>query len=230
MFMDHQVVFFFFFQAEDGIRDDLVTGVQTCALPILRLEDPEGAPRYMIAVLRGVRVVPSPAWLADRLTAVGQRPINNVVDATNYILLELNQPLHAFDLAKLRGPAVVVRRARPGDKIVTLDGVTRTLTPEMTALCDAERPTIVAGVMGSAESEVSSDTTDLVLECAYFQPTRIRRTRRALELSSESSYRFERGIDMLGMPDALRRAIELITAVAGGAVRAAAPDLSPEPP
>src|SRR5438093_662856 len=195
----------------------------------VRLEDPEGAPRYMIAVLRGVRVGPSPAWLADRLTAVGQRPINNVVDATNYILLELNQPLHAFDLAKLRGPAVVVRRARPGEKIVTLDGVTRTLTPDMTAICDAEHPTIVAGVMGSAESEVSAGTKDLVLECAYFQPTRIRRTRRALELSSESSYRFERGIDMLGMPDALRRAIELITAVAGGAVRAPALDLWPEP-
>ena len=183
----------------------------------------------MIAVLRGVRVGPSPAWLADRLTAVGQRPINNVVDSTNYILFELNQPLHAFDLAKLRGPAVVVRRARPGEKIVTLDGVTRTLTPEMTAICDAEHPTIVAGVMGSAESEVSAGTKDLVLECAYFQPTRIRRTRRALELSSESSYRFERGIDMLGMPDALRRAIELITAVAGGEVRAPALDLWPEP-
>src|SRR5205809_1440200 len=195
----------------------------------VRLEDPEGAPRYMIAVLRGVRVGPSPAWLADRLTAVGQRPINNVVDATNYILLELNQPLHAFDLAKLRGPAVVVRRARPGEKIVTLDGVTRTLTPDMTAICDAEHPTIVAGVMGSAESEVSADTKDLVLECAYFQPTRIRRTRRALELSSESSYRFERGIDMLGMPDALRRAIELIIAVAGGELRAPALDLWPEP-
>src|SRR5438093_7629552 len=195
----------------------------------VRLEDPEGAPRYLIAVIRGVRVGPSPAWLADRLTAVGQRPINNVVDATNYILLELNQPLHAFDLAKLRGPAVVVRRARPGGKIVTLDGVTRTLTPEMTAICDAEHPTIVAGVMGSAESEVSAGTKDLVLECAYFQPTRIRRTRRALELSSESSYRSARGIDMLGMPDALRRAIELITAVAGGAVRAPALDLWPQP-
>src|SRR5438309_9322294 len=202
---------------------DVVDGVE------VRLEDPEGAPRYMIAVIRGVRVGPSPAGLADRLTAVGQRPINNVVDATNYILLELNQPLHAFDLAKLRGPAVVVRRARPGEKIVTLDGVTRTLTPEMTAICDAEHPTIVAGVMGSAESEVSAGTKDLVLECAYFQPTRIRRTRRALELSSESSYRFERGIDMLGMPDALRRAIELITAVAGGEVRAPALDLWPEP-
>src|SRR6266702_983303 len=195
----------------------------------VRLEDPEGAPRYMIAVIRGVRVGQSPGWLADRLTAVGQRPINNVVDATNYILFELNQPLHAFDLAKLRGPAVVVRRARPGEKIVTLDGVTRTLTPEMTAICDAEHPTIVAGVMGSGESEVSAGTKDLVLECAYFQPTRIRRTRRALELSSESSYRFERGIDMLGMPDALRRAIELIIAVAGGEVRAPALDLWPEP-
>src|SRR5690349_16999731 len=205
------------------VTSGVVDGVE------VRLEDPEGAPRYMIAVIRGVKVGPSPAWLVERLTAVGQRPINNVVDATNYILFELNQPLHAFDLAKLRGPAVVVRRARPGERIVTLDGVTRTLTADMTAICDAERPTIVAGVMGSAESEVSSDTTDLVLECAYFQPTRIRRTRRALGLASESSYRFERGIDMLGMPDALRRAVELIVAVAGGEQRAPALDLWPEP-
>ncbi|HUL01900.1 MAG TPA: phenylalanine--tRNA ligase subunit beta [Gemmatimonadales bacterium] len=195
----------------------------------VRLEDPEGAPRYMIAVIRGVKVGISPQWLADRLASIGQRPINNVVDATNYILFELNQPLHAFDRAKLRGPAVVVRRARTGEKIVTLDGVERTLTPEMTAICDAERPTIVAGVMGSAESEVTDATTDLVLECAYFQPTRIRRTRRALELSSESSYRFERGIDLLGMPDALRRAIDLILAVAGGEVREPALDLWPKP-
>lgn len=195
----------------------------------VRLEDPEGAPRYMIAVLRGVKVGPSPAWLAQRLEAVGQRSINNVVDATNYVLLELNQPLHAFDLARLRGPAVVVRRAKAGEPIVTLDGVTRKLTPEMTAICDAERPTIVAGVMGSAESEVSASTTDLVLECAYFHPQRIRRTRRALGLASESSYRFERGIDMLAMPDALRRAVEMITAVAGGAMRETPLDLWPEP-
>src|SRR5207244_4597947 len=127
-------------------------------------------------------------WLVERLAAVGQRPINNVVDATNYILFELNQPLHAFDLAKLRGPAVVVRRARPGEKIVTLDGMARTLTSDMTAICDAERPTIVAGVMGSAESEVGAATTDLVLECAYFQPTRIRRPQRALELAAASGY------------------------------------------
>ena len=195
----------------------------------LRLEDPEGCPRYIAAVIRGVGVRPSPAWLGDRLTAAGQRPINNIVDATNYILLELNQPLHAFDLAKLRGPAVVVRRAAPDEQIVTLDGAQRTLTPEMTAICDAVRPTIVAGVMGSAESEVTASTTDLVLECAYFQPTRIRRTRRALGLSSESSYRFERGIDLLGMPDALRRAIELILAVAGGSLREPPLDLWPQP-
>ena len=195
----------------------------------VRLEDPEGAPRYMIAVIRGVKVAPSPPWLAGRLSSIGQRPINNIVDATNYVLFEVNQPLHAFDLAKLRGPAVVVRRAKPNEPIVTLDGVQRTLTPEMTAICDAERPTIIAGVMGSAASEVTESTTDLVLECAYFQPTRVRRTRRALGLSSESSYRFERGIDQLGMPAALRRAIDVIVAVAGGALREPPLDLWPQP-
>ena len=195
----------------------------------IRLEDREGCPRYIAAVIRGVRVGKSPEWLAARLAAVGQRAINNVVDATNYVLFELNQPLHAFDLARLRGPAVVIRRAKSNEPITTLDGVARKLTAEMTAICDAERPTIVAGVMGSAESEVSEKTTDLVLECAYFQPTRIRRTRRALGLTSESSYRFERGIDLLGMPDAMRRAIDLIVAVAGGELREAPLDLWPKP-
>src|SRR5216110_812800 len=195
----------------------------------VRVEDPEGAPRYMIAVMRGVKVQPSPSWLATRLQAIGQRSINNIVDATNYILFEINQPLHAFDLAKLRGPAVVVRRAKPNEPIVTLDGVARKLTPEMTAICDAERPQIVAGVMGSAESEVSAATTDIVLEAAYFQPTRIRRTRRALGLSSESSYRFERGIDILAMPQALGRAVDLIVAIAGGEMREPPLDLWPEP-
>ena len=195
----------------------------------VRLEDPAGAPRYMAAVIRGVKVGPSPAWLATRLQSVGQRPINNIVDATNYILFEINQPLHAFDLAKLRGPAVVVRRARPNESIVTLDGVPRKLNPEMTAICDAERPQIVAGVMGSAESEVTQATTDIVLEAAYFQPTRIRRTRRALGISSESSYRFERGIDLLALPDAMARAIDLIKAIAGGELREPPLDLWPPP-
>ncbi len=204
-------------------RQAVVDGVE------VRLEDPEGAPRYMIAVMRGVNVGPSPAWLATRLQSIGQRSINNIVDATNYILFEINQPLHAFDLAKLRGPAVVVRRAKPGEQIVTLDGVSRRLTADMTAICDADRPTIIAGVMGSTESEVSESTADIVLEAAYFQPTRIRRTRRALGLSSESSYRFERGIDMLAMPEALGRAIDLIRAVAGGEMREPPIDLWPEP-
>ena len=203
--------------------DAVVDGVE------VHLEDPEGAPRYMIAVIRGVKVGASPAWLAARLQAIGQRSINNIVDATNYILFEINQPLHAFDLAKLRGPAVVVRRAKPSERIVTLDGVERKLTAEMTAICDAERPTIVAGVMGSADSEVSETTTDIVLEAAYFQPVRVRRTCRALGISSESSYRFERGIDMLSMPDALARAIDLIRAVAGGEMREPPIDLWPEP-
>ena len=204
-------------------KDGKVDGVS------IRLEDTDGCRRYLAAVIRGVKVGKSPAWLADRLAAVGQRSVNNVVDATNYVLFELNQPMHAFDLAKLRGPAVVARRAKPGEKIVTLDGVERTLTGEMTTICDAERPTIVAGVMGSVESEVTENTTDLVLECAYFDPTRTRRTRRALSLSSESSYRYERGIDLWGMPDALRRAIEVITAVAGGKLGEAPLDLWPEP-
>ncbi len=212
-----------FASADRRPREGTVDGVR------VTVEDGEGAPRYMIAVIRGVRVGPSPVWLASRLEAVGQRPINNVVDVTNYVLFELNQPLHAFDLARLRGAAVVVRRANGNERIQTLDGVSRTLTPDMTAICDAERPTIVAGVMGSADSEVGDATTDLVLECAYFQPTRIRRTRRALGISSESSYRFERGIDMAGMPDALRRAIELMIAVAGGELRAPPLDLWPAP-
>src|SRR5436190_13455362 len=195
----------------------------------VRLEDPGGAPRYMVAVIRGVTVRPSPAWLAARLQSIGQRSINNIVDTTNYILFEINQPMHAFDLAKLRGPAVVVRRAKPNEAIVTLDGVSRRLTAEMTAICDAERPQIVAGVMGSAESEVTESTTDIVLEAAYFQPTRVRRTRRALGISSESSYRFERGIDMLALPDAMARAIDLIVPIAGGAVREPPLDLWPEP-
>ena len=204
-------------------REGTVDGVT------VRLEDGDGCRRYLALVIRGVTVGKSPAWLADRLAAVGQRSVNSVVDAANYVMFELNQPMHAFDLAMLRGPAVVIRRAHAGETIVTLDGVARTLTAEMTAICDADRPTIVAGVMGSAESEVTDRTTDLVLECAYFDPARTRRTRRALALSSESSYRYERGIDLWGMPDALRRAVEIITAVAGGAVREAALDLWPEP-
>jgi len=192
------------------------------------IEDAEGCPRYMAAVIRGVTVGPSPDWLQARLRSIGARPINNVVDATNYILYELNQPMHAFDLAKLAGPKIVVRRALPGERIVTLDEEPRDLTPDMTMICDGEGATAIAGVMGGRDSEVTRETGDILLECAYFEPKRIRRTRQALKMSTDASYRFERGIDLEGMADALRRAVALIIAVAGGTEPQAGIDVFPK--
>lgn len=193
------------------------------------LEDVEGCPRYVAAVIRGVKVGPSPDWLQARLRSVGSRPINNVVDASNYIMFELNQPTHAFDLSLLGGRKVVIRRARANEALVTLDGEERKLSPEMTAICDAERPVAIGGVMGGSNSEVSGATTDILLECAYFDPKRIRATRTALKMNTEASYRFERGTDFLGMSDALRRAVGLIIAVADGKEPEAAVDLNPKP-
>jgi phenylalanyl-tRNA synthetase beta chain len=193
------------------------------------IEDTAGCPRYIAAVIRGVRVGPSPAWLDARLRSVGARPINNVVDATNYILYELNQPMHAFDLARLRGSKVVVRKAALGERLRTLDGEERALTPEMTMICDAQGPQAVAGVMGGRDSEVSASTTDVLLECAYFDPKRIRATRKALRMDTDASYRFERGVDLFAMPDAVRRAVQLIKTVAGGEEREAPIDVCPEP-
>jgi phenylalanyl-tRNA synthetase beta chain len=192
------------------------------------IDDVEGCPRYLGAVLRGVRVAPSPEWLASRLRAVGLRPINNVVDATNYVLLEVGQPLHAFDLAKLGGE-VRVRRAMEGERIRTLDGVDRSLQAHMLVIADGRRPVAVAGVMGGEETEVDQGTTDLFLECALFEPKSVRRAARALGLSTDSSYRFERGVDPAGQPSALRRLVELILAVAGGEIDGAAADLHPVP-
>jgi phenylalanyl-tRNA synthetase beta chain len=180
------------------------------------VEDATGCPRYMAAVVRGVRVGPSPEWLAGRLRAVGLRPINNVVDATNYVLHETGQPLHAFDLSRLAGPAIVVRAARAGERITTLDGVERALSPADLVIADAERPVAVAGVMGGQESEVTEATTDVLLECALFEPQRVRRTARRLGLSTDASYRFERGVDPELQPVALGRVLDLVLAVAGG--------------
>ncbi|MBE0591603.1 MAG: phenylalanine--tRNA ligase subunit beta, partial [Gemmatimonadales bacterium] len=195
----------------------------------IAIEDAEGCPRYMGAVIRGVTVGPSPDWLQARLRSIGARPINNVVDATNYILYELNQPMHAFDLAKVRGGKIVVRRAVQGEQILTLDGERRELTGEMTMICDAEGVTAIAGVMGGEDSEVTPETTDILLECAYFDPKRIRKTRQALKMSTDASYRFERGIDLEGMSDALRRAVVLIRAVAGGTEPDEGVDVHPKP-
>ncbi|MBI4542889.1 MAG: phenylalanine--tRNA ligase subunit beta [Gemmatimonadetes bacterium] len=195
----------------------------------IAVEDVSGCRRYTAAVLRGVGVGPSPAWLRNRLAAIGARSVNNVVDATNYILFEVGQPIHAFDLAKLRGPAIVVRRARAGEALTTLDGVRRRLDPSMTVIADAEVATGVAGVMGGAESEVSAATTDVLLECAYFDPRQNRATRRAMGMSTEASYRFERGIDHDATPEYLGRAIELLLAVAGGHVDGVPVDVYPDP-
>jgi phenylalanyl-tRNA synthetase beta chain len=185
--------------------------------------------RFTGAVIRGVRVSPSPAWLRRRLESVGVRSINNVVDATNYVMFELGQPLHAYDLGKLSAARVVARSARAGESLVTLDGATRTLEPSMTVIADGERADGIAGVMGGRHSEVSDVTTELFLECAWFEPKATRRTRRALGLSTEASQRFERGTDLWGVPDALRRCIGVILAVAGGTPDGDAIDVWPEP-
>ena len=195
---------------------------------LVRIDDEAGCPRYMGAVVRGVRVGPSPEWLATRLRAVGLRPINNIVDATNYVLHELGQPLHAFDLAKLRGDEIRIRRARDGETIATLDGMDRTLVASDLVIADGEGAVAIAGVMGGANSEVDERTTDIFLECALFEPKTVRRTRSRLVLSTDASYRFERGVDPEGQPRALERVVELIVAVAGGWVRTAV-DLNPRP-
>jgi phenylalanyl-tRNA synthetase beta chain len=195
----------------------------------LALEDTDGCRRFHAGVIRGVRVGPSPVWLQRRLQAVGVRPISNVVDATNYVMLELNQPMHAYDADTLRGPALLVRRARAGESLVTLDGTTRTLDPETTVIADAEGVIGLAGIMGGGNTEVTSATTDVLLEGAWWSPGGTRRTRRRLAMSTEASYRFERGVDLWAAGEAMRRCIELVLATAGGRLVEPPLDLWPEP-
>lgn len=194
----------------DGEREAAAGGVA------VRIEDPERCPRYLAAVIRGVRVGPSPTWLAGRLLAAGAQPINNVVDATNYVLRERNQPLHAFDLRALEGTEIRVRAARPRESLTTLDGEAHELGPDVTVIADRSRAVALAGVMGGLETEVTPNTVDVLIECALFDPGSVRRTARAAGLSTDASYRFERGIDPGGQDEALRRTVELILAVAGG--------------
>src|SRR5690606_4618077 len=184
----------------------------------VEIEDRAGCPRYVGRLVRGVRVGPSPAWLQARLEAAGLRAINVVVDVTNLVLLELGQPLHAFDAATLRGGVVRVRPAAAGEKLATLDGETRDLAPDDLVIADAERAIALAGVMGGAETEVGERTRDVFLESAQFDPTRIRRTARRLGLHSEASYRFERQVDRDGVRRACDRAARLLAELAGGEV------------
>jgi phenylalanyl-tRNA synthetase beta chain len=161
----------------------------------LEVEDAEGCPDYFAQVVDNVYVARSPAWLVRALEAMGQRSINNVVDLTNLVLFEFGQPMHAFDLAKLEGPAIRVRRAKAGETLVTLDGKPRTLDPEVLVIADRKRPVALAGIMGGQHSEVTVETRTLLLECALFHPGRVRRGSRALALSTDASKRFERGVD-----------------------------------
>jgi phenylalanyl-tRNA synthetase beta chain len=193
-----------------AIRSDLFAGVA--------VEAPEDCPLYSAHVVTGVQVGPSPAWIRERLRAVGLRPINNVVDAGNYVMLEYGQPLHAFDARKIAGNRLIVRRARDGEKITTLDGRERTLSGRTLVIADTAKALVVAGVMGGENSGVDDSTTTIVIECAIFRPSSVRWTSRALGLSSDSSYRYERGVDPHTAVEAAWRAIDLIVATAGGSV------------
>jgi phenylalanyl-tRNA synthetase beta chain len=186
----------------------------------VRIDDPRDCARYTAAVISGVTVCPSPPWLKAAIESVGGRSINNVVDATNYMLHGFGQPMHAFDKAKLSGAQLVVRHAKAGEKLVTLDGVERTLDPEMLVIADGAHATALAGVMGGKGSEVTDATTDVVLEVATFSAQRVRATRRRAGISTDASYRFERGIDDAMVPQALALGAALVASVSGGHVDA----------
>jgi phenylalanyl-tRNA synthetase beta chain len=190
------------------------------------IEDGDLCPRYAARVVRGVKIAPSPEWLAKRLQAIGQRPINNVADVTNFVMHETGQPLHAFDLATLDEKRIVVRRARAGEKLKTLDGVERELDEQMLVIADASRAVAVAGVMGGEETEISSSTADVLVESAYFNPQSVRRTSKLLGLQTEASYRFERGVDYEGVRRAQDRCVALICELAGGTATEDAIDIS----
>ena len=194
----------------------------------VKLEAPDLCPRYAAAVA-DVTIAPSPAWLVSRLQAAGVRPINNVVDVTNYVLLELGQPMHAFDLEKLAGREIRIRRAMKGERIKTLDGVDRALDPEMLVIADADKAQAVAGVMGGGLSEVSSATKTIVLESAFFDPKSVRRTSKKLGLKTEASSRFERGADVNAALKGIERAIALLEEIGAGTVRGGAIDAYPVP-
>jgi phenylalanyl-tRNA synthetase beta chain len=204
---------------QEKFRGDVEgAAARTDLLNAVRVDSPEDCPLYTAHIITGIKIGPSPVWMQERLSAVGLRPINNVVDVGNYVMLETGQPLHAFDAKKLGGGQIIVRRASDGEKITTLDGKERTLTSRMLVIADAHQPVVVAGIMGGENSGVSADTTDLVLECAVFKRQSIRATSRKLALSSDSSYRYERGVDPHGALEAAWRAIDLILETAGGKV------------
>lgn len=185
------------------------------------INDPDACPRYAATVIRGVKIGPAPEWMQQRLTqALGDKykPVNNIVDITNYVMLELGQPLHAFDLATISGGQIIVRRATPAERLKTLDGEERNLTAAPLCICDANQPVAIAGIMGGLDTEITDSTTDILLESAHFEPITIRRGSKALGLASEASYRFERFVDPNLVMQASARAASLILEIAGGTI------------
>lgn len=215
-----------FSQARDHGRTSLVQpdlsvpeeGEKTESVARVVIEAREDCPRYTARVIRNVRIGPSPRWIQVVLESAGLRPINNVVDITNLVLLELGHPLHAFDLDRLAGSTIVVRLAKPNETITTLDGQTQKLEPTDLLICDAEKPVALAGIMGGGNSEISEGTTNILLESAYFRPQTIRKTSKRLDKSTDASYRFERGTDARRVTAALNRCAALIAKYASGTV------------
>lgn len=192
------------------------SGEKTSSVTSVTIECPALCSQYLARVIRGVKVGPSPAWLVDRLKTVGIATVNNIVDITNYVLMECGQPLHAFDFNRLQGKKIVVRNAKANEKIQAIDHKEYTLTADMCVIADANRPVAIAGVMGGADTEITTTTKDILIEAALFTPLSIRNTSRKLKLRSDSSYRFERALDPQGPEWASRRCCELILELAGG--------------
>ncbi len=198
-------------------------------LSSVTIEAPDHCPRYTARVVRNVKVAPSPFWLQDRLHSVGLRAINNVVDVTNFVLMETGQPLHAFDFDRLTEHRIVVKTAQEGQTFTTLDGTEHTLGSDMLMICDGKRPVALAGIMGGLESEIEDQTTRVLIESAYFNPITTRRTAKRLGLSTESSHRFERGVDPVGVRRALDRAAQLMVELTGGKLAEGVIDVYPRP-
>ncbi len=205
-------------------REGVAKSADVTSVEIL---NPDLCPRYTARIIKGVKIGPSPEWLVKRLEVMGQRSVNNVADITNYVMLELGQPLHAFDLAMLKGQRIIVRTARDGEKMTTLDGEERTLNSQMLVIADAERTVALAGIKGGEDSGITEKTVDVLLEAAHFTPWQVRATSKALGLSTEASYRFERGTDPEIVPVASDRAAEMIAEIAGGEILSGLVDVYP---
>src|SRR3990172_8348653 len=199
-------------------RSESRTGIEVPKLISIAVEEPILCPHYTARVVRHITVKPSPEWMQKRLKCIGIRPINNIVDITNYVMMETGQPFHAFDFDKLSDQKIIVRRAKSGEEIVVLNGARRALFHDMLVIADGKRPVAIAGIMGGRETEVSESTRHILLECAQFEPRQVRRTSKATGIASDSSYRFERAVDPEGVELASERAVKLIKDFAEGEV------------